>query len=335
MAKKMNLSNKKMLAPVALLLALFVSQANSFAGLDPAMVQHSITAVTSAADSLLHHTPHHVTSSVATTAAGAFPPMELASHLLSNYKQALAANPLQTKMMTGAVLATAGDAIAQSQEPGEYDKRRAGSFAAFDMAYRALQHASFPIITEYCRGQFLTGALASVGAAHAASMVNPTYFAAVEQTLASQLGIVPFLYYPVFFAMTGAIQGLSVEGSVERAKEKFLPLMSRNLMFWLPVQFIQFGFVEENLQVPFLSVCGLAWTFILSIMAGNANKSTTPAVEQEVADLTNMVEEADELLQEQLVFDSAVADMDSQEQMPYATSASERESAGLVYDKSY
>jgi protein Mpv17 len=310
------------------LVSLFVSQATSFAGLDPALVHHSIATVTSAADSLLHHS-HHVAPSVVAHHAG---PFDMASQLLGKYKESLATNPLQTKMMTGAVLATAGDAIAQSREPGAYDKRRAGSFAAFDMAYRALQHASFPIITEYCRGQFLTGAFASVGAAQVASLVNPTYFAAVEQTLASQLGIVPFLYYPVFFAMTGAIQGLSPEGSIERAKEKFLPLMSRNLLFWLPVQFIQFGFVEENMQIPFLSVCGLAWTFILSIMAGNANQSNA-AIEQEVADLNMLAEEAD-----QLVFQATDASVDSgdlslQEQMPYAN-APEDEPA-LVYDKSY
>jgi hypothetical protein len=39
------------------------------------------------------------------------------------------------------------------------------------------------------------------------------------------------------------------------------------------VQFIQFGFIEETLQIPFLAVCGLVWTFIISLFAGNAKKS--------------------------------------------------------------
>lgn len=48
--------------------------------------------------------------------------------------------------------------------------------------------------------------------------------------------------------------------------------MERNLLFWIPVQFIQFGFVQEDLQIPFLCVCGLGWTFILSIMAGSTKE---------------------------------------------------------------
>lgn len=35
------------------------------------------------------------------------------------------------------------------------------------------------------------------------------------------------------------------------------------------VQFVQFAFIQEDLQIPFLSICGLAWTFILSANAGS------------------------------------------------------------------
>ena len=38
------------------------------------------------------------------------------------------------------------------------------------------------------------------------------------------------------------------------------------------VQFIQFGFIQEDLQIPFLCICGLGWTFILSVMAGSTKK---------------------------------------------------------------
>jgi len=217
----------------------------------------------------------HGTSSAATTT--------LPHHvdLLEAYKHTLSAHPLPTKMITGATLAVCGDAIAQTKDKpqdvsfGEhYDKRRASSFAIFDMSYRALQHFSFPIIVAACHGQYL-GSLPVLG-----DHLDVSQLAAIEQTLASQLGIVPFLYYPAFFALTGAIQGLSVKGAISRAQENFVPLMKRNLLFWLPVQFIQFGYIQEDLQIPFLSVCGLAWTFILSIMAGSA-KQYTPEKELE------------------------------------------------------
>ena len=193
----------------------------------------------------------------------------LSAKAVSSYTDLLAQHPLVTKMCTGGVLATCGDAIAQSQTPEPYDKRRAVSFLAFDMAYRAVQHVSFPVIVHECQGQYMDGLLSAL---HLSSFLHlpTTYAATVEQTLASQLGIVPFFYYPVFFSLTAFIQGLSAEGAVERAKQNFIPLMKRNLLFWLPVQFVQFGFIDENLQIPFLSVAGLCWTFILSLAAGSA-----------------------------------------------------------------
>lgn len=192
-------------------------------------------------------------------------------NLLMQYRNLLSSNPLETKMATGGVLAVAGDAIAQSRGKDEkYDKRRAFSFMCFDMCYRALQHGSFPLIVHQCQGQYIGGLIAAAGLTSTFESHLPvTYMAAMEQTLASQLGIVPFLYYPVFFSLTGIVQGLNTEQSIQRARENFVPLMKRNLLFWIPVQFIQFGFIEEGLQIPFLSVCGLAWTFILSIAAGS------------------------------------------------------------------
>ena len=156
-----------------------------------------------------------------------------ASSLLATYMKTLKAHPLTTKMLTGGILATSGDAIAQStNEDEDYDVPRASSFAIFDMAYRALQHASFPLIVTACQGQYAQGLLHSVGI----HVGHTDYLAAIEQTLASQLGIVPFLYYPVFFTLTGFLQGLTQEQSLQRAQENFLPLMKRNLLFWIPVQ---------------------------------------------------------------------------------------------------
>jgi hypothetical protein len=40
-----------------------------------------------------------------------------------------------------------------------------------------------------------------------------------------------------------------VDETVDRARLKFLPLIGRNLQFWLPVQILQFLYVPEELQV--------------------------------------------------------------------------------------
>lgn len=236
----------------ALLFALTVATVQGFAGLSELAssgVPHAIP-----------HALHHAQVQLATA--------NPAANLLETYTHTLKAHPLATKMFTGGVLATCGDAIAQSRTDEDYDKRRAASFGTFDMAYRALQHVSFPVIVAQFQGQYAAAFLGSLGMM---SMVqdHTSLLAAMEQTLASQLGIVPFLYYPVFFALTGAMQGLTTDQAVNRAKETFIPLMQRNLLFWIPVQFVQFAFIPTDLQIPFLSICGLCWTFILSAFAGS------------------------------------------------------------------
>merc|ERR1711871_511978 len=95
---------------------------------------------------------------------------------------------------------------------------------------------------------------------------------AAERTGINQLIIVPIVYYPLFFAVTGAVQGLTNEQSLRRAQENFAPLLSRNLLFWLPTQFVQFYYVEPEWQVTYVCVAGLVWNVILSALAGNAGE---------------------------------------------------------------
>lgn len=110
------------------------------------VIDHYISTVLNEPSSALH--PNLLAS---TTAAI---PNPLAP-VFEKYISTLTAFPLPTKMLTGAALATAGDAIAQKREDNEYDPSRGASFAAFDMIYRAAQHWLFPIIVELCRGQHL------------------------------------------------------------------------------------------------------------------------------------------------------------------------------------
>lgn len=241
---------------------LLTSSTFSLSVVDPSAVHSIHSAIQSLPDVLQHS---HLIANNA-----------LAINPLNSYKEMISTNPLTTKMLTGATLATAGDAIAQSKTSEEYNVRRATSFASFDMVYRAVQHFSFPAIVSQCQGQYIGSLIASIPVlTHLVTGLGwehpDPYYSAIEQTLASQLGIVPFFYYPVFYIVTAFVQGLDSEAAVERAKDTFIPLMKRNLLFWIPVQFIQFAFVDESLQIPFLSLCGLCWTFIISTFAGNAN----------------------------------------------------------------
>lgn len=194
--------------------------------------------------------------------------------IYATYKQTLVTNPLETKMATGAVLAILGDGIAQAKEADtNYDTKRASSFMLFDIAYRALQHYTFPIITHECHGQYLMGAIgASPLAPLISDQTNPLLFGAMEQSLVCQLGLVPLTYYPVFYILTAVVQGLSREDGIARAKETFIPIMKRNVMFWIPVQFAVFGYVDEDFQIPLLCLSGVIWTVILSLSAGSTKK---------------------------------------------------------------
>ena len=191
---------------------------------------HSHTAPFLAQPSLLQDSVSNLVSSTA-----AINPAQAASGIFEKYMSTLASYPLPTKMMTGAALATVGDAIAQAREDADYDAPRGASFAAFDSTYRAAQHFLFPFIVAYCHGQYLLGPISAVGASQIFDIASLT---AMERSLASQLIIVPFMYYPVFFTFTGFMQGLNFDEGLQRAKENFIPLMKRNLLFWIPVQYV-------------------------------------------------------------------------------------------------
>jgi protein Mpv17 len=81
------------------------------------------------------------------------------------------------------------------------------------------------------------------------------------------------VYYPVFFAFTGFIQGLSPRESLARARKQFFLCWRRNLMFWIPTQMVLFGVVSEGWQIPFACVMGVLWSAILSLTAGRTTKS--------------------------------------------------------------
>lgn len=192
---------------------------------------------------------------------------------------------MPTKLVTGAILAVAGDAVAQSRDKGDYSASRGASFAAFDVTYRAVQHHLFPVIVENFRGQYFLTAIEAIGLSQV--LGNVDVMAAMERALVNQLIVVPFFYYPVFFLFSGVQLGLTWNEGMDRAKQNFLPLMKRNLLFWVPIQYAQFAFVPLDLQIPFLCVAGLVWTYILSILAGSAQKySNEVSVSDEVYCIT-------------------------------------------------
>lgn len=191
---------------------------------------------------------------------------------LESYKSSLVAYPLRTKVMTGASLAVMGDYLAQMKEANaSYDVPRAASFAAFDSCYRLFQHFAIPVIVSLGTGNVFKS-LFSMLPFLTLGQDSIAFFSAMERTFLYQFGLIPFFYYPVFFTFTGFMQGLTLKETVQRAKTTFLPCWKKNLMFWIPIQMIMFGLVDEKWQIPFVCVMGIIWSLILSITAGKAKQ---------------------------------------------------------------
>ena len=188
---------------------------------------------------------------------------------LTNYKNSMVVHPLQTKVATGVTLAVLGDATAQMRESKSYDSRRAVSFAGFDSCYRVFQHFAFPFIVRSCQGNIL-GNLFSVLPNMVVTSKLRHLFATAERTFAYQFFVIPFFYYPVFFTFTGLIQGLTLKETFARAKANFFPCWKRNIMFWVPIQMVMFGLIDEKWQIPFVCLMGMIWSTILSVTAGKA-----------------------------------------------------------------
>jgi hypothetical protein len=210
-------------------------------------------------------------------------------NLFERYNYLLKYKPLRTKVITGATLAVLGDGIAQlrassssttssSQIMNEhYNLRRALSFATFDGCYRIFQHMAFPYIISLCQGQVLGKILLLLSSSSTTSSTTTMggtniqlACAALERTLVYQLLVIPLLYYPIFFTFTGYIQGLNPRQILQRAQTNFLPCWKRNLLFWIPCQFIMFSIITERWQIPFACLLGMLWSSILSVTAGNA-----------------------------------------------------------------
>ena len=179
--------------------------------------------------------PLFTSSSGILAAAAAADSTNLFQGALSIYKQHLLTEPLKTKVLTGVALAIVGDALAQyssssrtttsskditttttirakeDEKPPvtfKYNVKRAISFATFDGCYRAVQQVTYPPMMKICNGKFsfaLLSTLSLLPSFPSSSSIDSTQsstvyllhiLASFEQTMVSQLLIIPIIYYP-------------------------------------------------------------------------------------------------------------------------------------------
>jgi len=183
------------------------------------------------------------------------------AELASAYGTALTVSPLRTKAMTAAVIGAAGDALAQRADPAvlSYQAGRGQTFAAFGAVYSgAWQHHLFSFLQLHCGRSWLP--------------------AAVECTLINQCIVVPLLYVPLFFLLSGLTRGLSARAIVSEVRSKALKLLTTNWRFWLPVQIAIFSCIPPQAVVPATCLAGIAWNVILSSLT--YRRATGPTLVQ-------------------------------------------------------
>lgn len=89
----------------------------------------------------------------------------------------------------------------------------------------------------------------------------------------------PFLFLPVFYSLKEALQGDAAEqeahGSsifrtaISKWRNNFAQDCLACWTIWVPAQLINFSFMPSHLRVPFVAMCSLAYTAVLSITRGN------------------------------------------------------------------
>mmetsp|Transcript_20411 Transcript_20411/g.58571 ORF Transcript_20411/g.58571 Transcript_20411/m.58571 type:complete len:350 (-) Transcript_20411:95-1144(-) len=212
------------------------------------------------------------------------------SKLLKSYSQLLVTHPLETKAGTAAILAAAGDAIAQksSDASKDYDPTRGASFALFAAMYTgAFQHYWFG--WENTKLSFVA---AELSPALALFFASSAAVLPIAKLVLNQFVVVPFLYMPLFFALTGYMAGLTQEESLDRAKQMYGQILVRNYWYWLPVQFVQFALIAPEWQIPYVCGASLIWTIILS-SASSATATPAETAAGAVAISTSSVEAVD------------------------------------------
>lgn len=235
------------------------------------------------------------------------------------YVSALDSAPVVSKALTAGTLTAVSDGIVQIREEGNYDRDRGVGFALFGMLYTgACQHHIFGFLVQNLDGSVLStypivsklaelpSVLPSVlpSLASLPSLLPPAadmpplalnilsslpileaqeLFAAAERTLVNQCVFIPMLYYPLFFVITALVRHLSPIEAWDFASKVYLPMLQRNLAFWIPIQFAQFALVPIDLQVLYACVAGVAWNIILSANAGKLSTSGSKDASEEDA----------------------------------------------------
>jgi protein Mpv17 len=185
--------------------------------------------------------------------ASAVPPGRMT--LVEWYEGHLDRNPLPTKMITGSLLWSLGDAVAQMVPPlaagaplPQYDVLRTGRACLFGFAIHApTSHLHFNFL------EYLTHRVGVKG------LAIPVFKTIMEQ----------FVYWSwvsnsMYHGAMGLMQGMSLSDIYQRLEDVLWDTQKAQWAFWIPVQLLNFQFIPVRHQLNVVLVTSVVWTALLS-----------------------------------------------------------------------
>jgi len=219
------------------------------------------------------------------------PPPAALPPLLDVYDAALTAAPLVTKAATSAVLFALGETVQQAlRRPRSASPLDSGRIARFALVggvvHGPLFAAFFPALDAA-----VDPVAASAAAALGSAGPSPGALAAALKVLIDQAAFTPFLWLPLFFGSTAALEaaagipdpldavgrgaadgggGAASSGWTRAAREArdkgwgLTPTLRANWLYWVPANVINYGLIDPSYRVLYVNGAALLWTAYLS-----------------------------------------------------------------------
>ena len=174
--------------------------------------------------------------------------------LWRGYMHLLETRPLITKIVTSGTLFCTGDAIAQNvdgtiRRRGYDSKRALGAAVWGGLIFAPIAHVYYNrVLSYYIPGTSTAAVLTKV---------------AIDQTIWGVMINSAYLSYAALW------NGGTTDDARSAVENKIWNVMKANWLIWPAVQIVNFKFVPEPLQVPFINVVVIGWSCYLALQGNN------------------------------------------------------------------
>eukprot|EP00746_Dinoflagellata_sp_MGD_P138067 gnl/MRDRNA2_/MRDRNA2_71796_c0_seq1.p1 gnl/MRDRNA2_/MRDRNA2_71796_c0~~gnl/MRDRNA2_/MRDRNA2_71796_c0_seq1.p1 ORF type:complete len:325 (-),score=36.87 gnl/MRDRNA2_/MRDRNA2_71796_c0_seq1:56-1030(-) len=182
--------------------------------------------------------------------------------LLFGYATALKQRPLLTNGVTGATMAFFGDIICQKglEKQELMNWRRNAALMIYGLFYNG-------IVFYYLSRLYLMVLPQSV---KEKPMRRGICCALLANFITS-----PCLSIPTFYFIIGVLEGLNINEALARLKGKFWTSFMSGRSVWLPVAFLNYGYVPAHFRNIVMEVANILWNIVIDYIAHSAINTTS------------------------------------------------------------